>query len=109
MPYSRQRPRLAASSRVSIRLSIEQRDLFLRSGDTPKDLGHALHRAPVRDGKLTVRVSRAQLDRMIEIAARTSGRDRREQRSLDTFIRFLENMSDRFEDEAGESPSDGAE
>ncbi len=53
------------TSQVAVRLSPELGDLFIHTADTPRNLGHALHRASERDGKLAVRVTRQELDAMI--------------------------------------------
>lgn len=108
MPYSRQRSRIAPTGRVTIRLTPAQRDFFLEAGATPKDLGHALHRATVREGKLTLRVTRESLDALIAVAARTRVPDRRLERELLTLLRYLESMEDRFA-ESDDHVSDPAE
>ncbi len=96
MPHSRRRPRIAPNGRVSIRLTPPQRDLLLQSAETPKALGHALHRAPVRQGKLSVRLDRESLDALIASASRTRVPDRKLERELSTFLRYLEGVADRF-------------
>jgi hypothetical protein len=97
MPFSRQRRRIAANGRVALRLNTFQRDLFLNNRAVALDLAHALKRAPVRSGKLGVRVSNWELDTLILAAARISSPDRRVQRELDMLVRYLERMEDRFE------------
>lgn len=107
MPYSRQRPRIAPNGRVPVRLTTAQRDLFIKAGETPRELGYALHRAPVRSGKLRVRVTRAALEALISVAAKSGARDREEERALGTLVRYLEGLEDRFEpgDDGAEAPS----
>lgn len=107
MPHTRRQPRVAPTGRVTVRLSTEQRNLFIESAETPKDLGHALHRAPVREGKLTVRVDRAELDALIAAAANIDTSDRREERALQSLLRYLESLEDRFEDPPGEEEAAG--
>jgi hypothetical protein len=102
MPYSRQRPRIAPTGRIALRLTPEQRDLFLGSGHLPKDLGHVLHRAAVRQGKLMVRLSREELDTLIAAGAKVSPSDAAAERNLDTLLRYLESLADRFEDASDE-------
>lgn len=106
MPYSRQRPRIPASGRVSIRLSTSQRDSFIGEPSLPRNLGHALHRSPVRDGKVVIRVTRTELDALIRIAAAARPLDRRAERATQSFLRYLESQEDRFavpdeEDDSG--------
>lgn len=98
MPYSRQRPRLAPTGRITVRLTPAQRDLLLASSHTPKDVAHALHRASVREGKLGVRVTRASLDALILAAAQLPTVDREAERALDGLLRYLESLADRFAD-----------
>lgn len=96
MPYSRQRPRLAPTGRVAVRLTPPQRDQFIHSGDLPAGLGQALHRAVVREGKLSVRVTRDELDLLIRAGAKLRPADRRAEREMDTLLRYLEGLEDRF-------------
>lgn len=96
MAYTRRRHRIAHSGRVTLRLSPAQRDLFLHSPELPQGLGHTLHRAHVREGKLTARVTRGDLDVLIAVAAKVSAADRRSERELDTLLRYLEGLEDRF-------------
>jgi hypothetical protein len=98
MPYSRQRQRIAPNGRISVRLTPEQRDLFIRSSAIPKNLGHLLHHAPVREGKLSVRIDRVGLEAMILAAARVTAADRAEERALAALLRYLESREDRFAD-----------
>jgi hypothetical protein len=98
---------VAANGRVSVRLSPAQRDLFTRSSRLARDLSHALRQAPVREGKLSVRVRRTELESMIAAAADASPEDRREQRELASLLRYLEDLEDRF-DEVGEHEEDTA-
>lgn len=96
MAHPRRLPRFTTGSRVPIRLSTAQRDLFLGSAALPQGLGHALHRAPVREGKLNVHASQVEIDTLIAIAAKARPSDRSEERSLDALLRYLEGISDRF-------------
>lgn len=103
MPYSRRRPRVAPTGRISLRLNTRQRDLLIHAADTPKDVGHALHHAPVRDGKLALRVTRHALDALIAVVARTDFPDRRSERELDAFLHYLESRADRFAEPDGDN------
>lgn len=105
MPYSRQRPRIAPTGRVSLRLHTGQRDLLVHAPGTPPGLGHALHRAPVRAGKLTLRVGRGELEALIAVAANLRPTDRRTERELDALLRYLESREEQFA-EAAEPVSD---
>lgn len=96
MPYSRQQPKIAANGRIGIRLSPEQRDLLMRAPEVPRGLGHLLHRAPVRKGRLELRVTRDELDCLIAGAARTSVTGRQAERELNVFLGYLEDLADRF-------------
>ena len=110
MPYSRQRPRIAPTGRVTIRLNTVQRDLFTGADATPKSLMHTLRRAPVREGQLSVRVDRETLDALIAIAAKAHASDRKAERELDALLSYLESLADRFaepeENENVEDPKD---
>ncbi len=97
MLYPRRRARVLPTGRVTIRLTTAQRDLFLKAPDLPRGLGHELHRAPVRAGKLSLRVDLAKLEAMISAAAATSTSDRQSARSLETLLRYLELAEERFE------------
>jgi hypothetical protein len=81
----------------SLALTSFQRDLFLNNRDVAPDLAHALKRAPVRSGKLGVRVSSRELDTLILATAQICSPDRRVQRELDMLVRYLERMEDSFE------------
>lgn len=98
MPYLRQRQRIAANGRVAVRLNPGQRDVLLRSPHIPKDLGHLLHHAPVKKGKLEIRTDRPTLAAMIAAVVAAPVSDRDTQRALDTFVRYLEGLEDRFAD-----------
>ena len=102
MPYPRRLPPIAPNGRIALWLNPAQRDFFIASPETPKDIGHALHRAPVRNGKLTLRVTRESLDALIRAAAAFSAQSKGEERALATLLRYLESLEDRFEDEADE-------
>lgn len=95
--------RVAPTGRVSIRLGTAQRDLFARSADTPRNLACTLRNAPVRDGKLSVRVTRPELASLIAIAARAPAEGKREERELATLVRYLEGIEDRFRDPGPDS------
>ena len=99
MPYLRQQRRIPANGKVAIRMTPAQRDLFTTSRDTPIDLGFSLRKAPVREGELSIRVNRHQLDALIGIAARSRAPDKHAEKKLETFIRYLEKNEDRFADE----------
>ena len=107
MPYSRQRPRIAPTGRVTLRLNTLQRDLFIHSPDTPKNLAHVLHRATVREGKLTVRVSREELDALIAAAANVEAPDRQTDRALAALLRYMESLEDRFAEPEPEEVENG--
>ncbi|ACB74549.1 hypothetical protein [Opitutus terrae] len=100
MPYSRRRPRIPATGRITVKLTPAQRDLFLQSSTTPRRLGYALHRAVVREGRLAVRVDREGLDTLIAVGARLPAPDHPSLRALETLLRYLESLADRFEDSA---------
>jgi uncharacterized protein (DUF1778 family) len=101
MPYSRQRPRVAATGRITVRLSPEQRDLFTHAALVPHSVRHELRHAPVRRGELSVRVSRETLDALIDAAAASKSADPRAERRLVTLLRYLESLAGRFEEPAG--------
>lgn len=103
MNPERLQARVAPTGRLGVRLNTLQRDLFVRSAETPRDLVYALRNAPVRDGKLSVRVRRAELDALISAAAAAPAATRREERELAALVRYLEGMADRFL----EPPEDG--
>lgn len=96
MNPTRLRPRVASNGRISVRLNTAQRDLCVRAADTPRDLAYALRNAPVRDGKLSVRVRRAELDALIAAATGAPAAGRREERELAAFVRYLESLEERF-------------
>jgi hypothetical protein len=98
MPHPRQRPRIAANGRTTIRLSTWQRDLFLGNRDVPAALAFALKHAPVRDGKLGARVSRQELDALILAAAKVTPPNKARERELNALLGYLEDIEDRFED-----------
>jgi hypothetical protein len=96
MPFSRRLPRLAPTARVTVRLTPPQRDLLLAAPHLPRDLGHALHRATVRAGKLQVGVNRAELETMIRSVAAAPIADRAADRNLRALLDYLESLEDRF-------------
>ena len=81
-----------------MRLDTSRRDLFVRSLETPRDLIHALRKAPVRDGKLSVRVRRSELAALIAAAARARVEGKREEREVAALLRYLESWEERFEE-----------
>lgn len=107
MNPARIRPRVAANGRVSVRLSPSQRDLFTRAATVPRDLAFALRNAPVREGKLSVRVRRAELEAMTAAAVAASAADRRQERELASLVRYLEGLEDSFAEPR--EAADGAE
>ncbi|MET0263354.1 MAG: hypothetical protein ABW223_10685 [Rariglobus sp.] len=86
-----------------MRLTTAQRDLFIKAAEIPRDLGYALHRAPVKAGKLRVSVTRAALEALISVAAKTGAHDREDERALAALVRYLEGLEDRFEEEDDDS------
>jgi hypothetical protein len=103
MPYLRQRARVPATGRIAVKLAPDQRDLFIASGRLPKALGHLLHRAPVRQGKLVVQLTRAELDAVIAAGVGVPARDPASDRRLDALLRYLESLADRFEEPADDT------
>jgi hypothetical protein len=108
MPYLRQRQRIPATGKIGVRLTTDQRDFLLASPGLAREAAFALKRAPVKKGKLEVRMGRGSLDAMIAVAAAAipdlppgpAPRSLIEmRRSLNVFVGYLENLSDRFEDE----------
>ncbi|MDF3058135.1 MAG: hypothetical protein K0R17_2350 [Rariglobus sp.] len=97
MHYSRRQPRVAPTGRITVRLSTDQRDLFIKASEVPRDLAHALHRAPVRGGKLSIRITREFLDALIAAAAKSQAPDRRAERDLVALLGYLEGLEERFE------------
>jgi hypothetical protein len=87
---------------VTVRLVTWQRDLFLDDAVVSRSLIAALKRAPVRDGKLGVRVSRSELDVLIDVAARQKPETKARERELDALLGYLEGIEDRFEEEETE-------
>lgn len=79
--------------------------MLLGTASTPKQLGHALHRAAVRRGELTLRVTREELDALILSAANAAVPDRAAERALATFLRYLESMEERFAEPEAEDGS----
>ena len=111
MPYLRQRQRLAANERVGVRFNLEQRDRLLRSPHLPREIAHRLHRAPVKKGKLEIRLGRDSLDAVILAAANlpedASPTAKLSARRADAiFLRYLENLADRFEEAEDISETD---
>lgn len=108
MAYLRQRPRIAPSGRVTLRITPAQRDELLRSSRTPSPLGHALHRAPVKRGWLNLRVGREDLATLIMAAAELRSNDKKEERVLTSLLDYLEELEERFVDPENEKGGAGA-
>ncbi len=108
MSYLRQRPRIAPTGRVTLRLTPAQRDELLRAERMPAPLGHALHRAPVKRGWLNLRVGRGELDVLIMAAAEVRAADKREERVLTSLLDYLEDLEERFVDPENEKGGAGA-
>ena len=106
MLFLRRKPKLAPTARVTIRLTTDQRDQLLHSPALPRALGHLLHRAPVKKGKLEIRVNRSELDTLIETGAKQPVARRADEKALDVFLLYLENQADRFDEprSPGDSP-----
>ncbi len=68
----------------------------MKAPGLPSALSHALHRAPVREGKLAVRMDRTELDVAIGALARVPAENRDVERELDALLRYLETLADRF-------------
>jgi hypothetical protein len=102
MPYLRQRQKIPATGRVPLKLSPAQRDQLLGTTNLPRKLGHLLHHAPVKQGKLRIRLTNAELDALILSAATIPTSDPTAKRALDTFLSYLEAQSDRFDSEEPE-------
>lgn len=81
---------------MAVRLTTEQRGLFLRLHSLPRELGHPLHHAVVRRGKLQVRVTRSELDTLIAAAAQARAADAAGERALTALLGYLESIEDRF-------------
>ena len=103
MPYLRRLPRIPPTGRVTVRLTIEQRNLLLAAA-VPLALGHTLARAAVRKGKLALTLKRDGLDRLILAAAAAQAPGRAADRELGRLLAYLESLADRFEE-----PSDRSE
>lgn len=108
MPHPRRLPRIPATGRVTLQFRPEQRDLFIPARETPANLSHALHRAPVRAGKLTVRVTRPELDALIQAAANHPTADARAERAVGTLLRYLETAESRFDEPADPPPAESS-
>jgi len=108
MAYLRQRPRIAPGGRVTLRITPAQRDELLRSARTPASLGHALHRASVKRGWLSLRVGREELATLIMAAAELRAADKKEERVLSSLLDYLEDLEERFADPGNEKGGAGA-
>jgi hypothetical protein len=104
MPFSRRLPRIAPTGRVSLRLTPMQRDLMLTAPGVPREIGHALHRATVRAGKLQVRLDRNAIETMIRALAAVAVPDSAVDRSVRALLDYLESVEDRFAGESAEDP-----
>jgi hypothetical protein len=85
-----------------VRLTPVQRDLLLTAPGLPRQIGHALHRATVRAGKLHVRLDRNALETMIRSLAAVAAPDHAIDRSVRALLDYLESLEDRFADESAE-------
>ena len=103
MSHVRRLPKIAPTGRVAVRLSPAQRDQVLNSRTLPRKLGHLLHRAPVREGKLEIRVSQPELEALITSAAGVVVSEPAALRALDVFLDYLETQADRFAERAAEA------
>jgi len=97
MPYLRRRQRIPATGRVTIKLTTAQRDQLINSPGLPLKLGHLLHRSPVKQGKLHVRVTRPELNMLILCAVDLPTPSLATKRAVDVFLGYLETQEDRFE------------
>jgi hypothetical protein len=109
MPFSRRLPRLGRTDRIAARLTTAQRDIILASLQIPSALGHALHRATVRAGKLHVRVDRDELEIMIRSVAAAPVTDRAADRSVQALLGYLESLEDRFADDRSDDLTEAGE
>lgn len=96
MSYLRQRPRIAPNGRVTVRLTPAQRDALIAAPGTPRSLSHALHRAHVTRGELSLRIAGAELDAFIAAAATAPAKDKKSERALAMLLRYPEGLEDRF-------------
>jgi hypothetical protein len=77
--------------------------MITESGGISLNLVHALRRAPVREGKLNVRVDRAELEAMILVVAKLPQGGRQVEPKVAALLRYLEETEDRFEDPEDEA------
>ena len=100
MPYLRRLPRIPVSGRVTVRLTVDQRNLLLAlaAPSLPPSLGHALSKASVRNGRLALELKRDALDRLILAAAATRAPGKAVDRELVKLLAYLESLADRFEE-----------
>lgn len=96
--YLRQRQRIPATGKIRVTLSPGQRDLLLATKGMPRDLGHLLHRAPVKKKKLEIRLGRQSLLALITAVLAVPTPDNRSRRALDVFLRYLEDLEERFDE-----------
>lgn len=93
---------------MTLRITPAQRDELLRSPRTPQGLGHALHRATVKGGWLSLRVGREELNALIMAAAELRASDKKEERVLTSLLDYLEELEERFVDPENEKGGAGA-
>jgi hypothetical protein len=92
---------------VTARLTPAQRDVLIGAPGTPRALGHALHHAHVDRGELSIRLNRESVDALIAAAAAIKPEGLAADRALDTLLRYLETLADRFEDPEERTGDDG--
>jgi hypothetical protein len=97
MPYLRQRQKIPENGRITVKLTPAQRDQLIGNSSMPRRLGHLLHRAAVKQGKLHIRLTRLELDTLIDCAVVLPIPNPASKRALDIFIDYLETQADRFE------------
>jgi hypothetical protein len=98
MPYLRQRQKIPPAGRVPIKLTPAQRDQLIAHPSLPRGLGHFLHGAPVKEGKLRVRLTSPELDALILTAVALPAPTPAAKRALDVFLSYLETQADRFDE-----------
>lgn len=104
MPYLRQRQKIPGNGRIAVKLTPAQRDQLIGNSTMPRGLGHLLHRAPAKQGKLHIRLTKSELDTLIDCAVVLPISNPASQRALDIFIDYLETQVDRFEGAHEEEP-----
>src|SRR4051794_16411720 len=86
MPYLRRRQKIPAPGRVPIKLTTAQRDQLIATATLPRGLSHLLHRATTKQGKLHVRLTRAELDALILPAISVLPPNPAAKRAADVFL-----------------------